>query len=84
MMVCGLWRSLVARRTGGAKVAGSNPVSPILIMRIGSVSIKPITLAHIFLAIAGKTRVLDFKSSYHYWSKVRMASHKKLIFIPAC
>ena len=38
MMVCGLWRSLVARRTGGAKVAGSNPVSPILIMRIGSVS----------------------------------------------
>lgn len=26
----GLWRSLVARCTGGAKVAGSNPVSPTI------------------------------------------------------
>ena len=34
MMVCGLWRSLVARRTGGAKVAGSNPVSPTLSIKI--------------------------------------------------
>lgn len=26
----GVWRSLVARTTGGREVAGSNPVTPIL------------------------------------------------------
>lgn len=30
LLVCGVWRSLVARSAGGREVAGSNPVAPMI------------------------------------------------------